>query len=116
MFIDVMQIDAKFLLEFIKPFAVIVLIIGLLFKYVFYNSFDTEDASDILVNFVKMSVYGCLAGYIYIKVKNSGATEIDVLTFFTFLLACLESMHCFLNSIGTMFVGVLKTFIFPPRI
>ncbi|KGR89157.1 hypothetical protein [Lysinibacillus odysseyi] len=113
MFNDVMQIDAVYLLGFIKPMGLI-LMIGILFKFINYKVFDLE-AGDIVVNFIKMTAYGSLGVYIYYNVKISGATEIDVLTFFTFLLACLESMHCFLNSIGAYFVAFLRVFIFPPK-
>lgn len=107
MSVDIMQIDAKYLYDFIMPLIISITIFSLCYKIFRYEN-EEFSGSDIIVNLIKMSAYGFLAGYIYLKVLYSSATQLDVLTFFTFILASLEATHCFLNSIGTFIVKLIR--------
>lgn len=102
-----MQIDAKYLINFITPLGGYI-ILALIVKLARYNSSDQPSIPDQIINMLKMAVYGFLAGYIYLKVKISGLTEIDVLTFFTFVLASMESAHNFVNSLGAFMVNGIR--------
>ena len=105
---DMMQINAKYLFDFIAPVIGFVVLISLLVKIAFPD--EEVSGSDIIVNMLKMTAYGFLAGYIYLKVLYSSTTELDVLTFFTFILASLEATHCFINSFGEILAGLIRMF------
>ncbi|QTB23117.1 hypothetical protein J1907_03105 [Lysinibacillus sphaericus] len=104
---DIMQINAKWLFDFIVPLIGVLILFSLGYKIFRYED-EEMSISEIMVNMIKMTAYGFLAVYIYLKVLYSSATQLDVLTFFTFILASLEATHCFINSIGTYLVNLIR--------
>ncbi|WP_375106073.1 hypothetical protein AB9L15_04010 [Lysinibacillus fusiformis] len=96
-------IDSKYLLELINPIKAIILF-SIIYRAFFPLKFTEIKMDDIFINTFKMVAYGALAIYIYLKVNNSGVTEIDVLTLFTFILAALEATHNFMNTFG-VYIG-----------
>lgn len=66
----------------------------------------TFDLGEACVSLIKCLSYGALAWFIFVNTKN--LEQIDVLTYFTFLLACIEVGHNFANSIVLSVIVVLK--------
>ncbi|WMM24034.1 hypothetical protein RBU61_14030 [Tissierella sp. MB52-C2] len=66
----------------------------------------TLDLAEICISLIKCLAYGALAWFIFVNTKE--LERIDVLTYFTFLLACIETAHNFANSVGLYIVGLIK--------
>ncbi|WP_313758578.1 hypothetical protein [Tissierella sp.] len=83
-------------------------------KVIVCTSFFLELAKDYLIfdlgefciSLIKCMAYGALAWFIFVNTKK--LEYVDVLTYFTFLLACIETGHNFANSIGLHTIGLLK--------
>ena len=58
---------------------------------------------------VKAAGYAILAFYIFKITKDAG--QIDVLTFFTYILACFEATHNLCNSLGKWIAAVIKLLV-----
>lgn len=107
MFNDIMQIDSHYLINAIKCMGLIIFIsfIWRLFRPLASCEIQIDE---FLINFLKFLGYGLLAGYIYSEVLNNQVEQIDVLTFFTFLLACFEATHNFMLTIGAGFATLIR--------
>lgn len=103
----ILEIDSKYLLNLIEPVRGLILF-TIIYRTVSPLKNKEIKMDDLVINTVKMLIYGALAIYIYVKVRDSGISEIDVLTLFTFILAALEATHNFMNTIGTFIGGVLR--------
>lgn len=75
--------------------------------YFIFMNFESSTI-ETLFALVKTVGYGLLAIVIYKStfVKN----EIDILTFFTYLLACFETAHNFSNSVIKWIAATIKIF------
>ncbi|MFJ3389323.1 hypothetical protein [Lysinibacillus sp. NPDC086135] len=103
----VLPIDSKYLLNLIAPLKAIILF-TIIYRTVVPIKNTEIKMDDMFINAFKMLVYGALAIYIYVKVRDTGITEIDVLTLFTFILAALEATHNFMNTLGTYIGAALR--------
>ena len=113
----ILEIDSKYLLNLIDPLKGIILF-TVIYRTILPLKHTEIKMDDMVINTFKMLVYGALAIYIYVKVRDSGVTEIDVLTLFTFILAALEATHNFMNTLGTFIGGILRLvwdYFFPSR-
>lgn len=71
----------------------------------FKSDFD-NDISKYVVPMFKCMGYGLLAWFIFSHIKE--LEQVDVLTYFTFTLACFETADNFVNSFGTLIIALLK--------
>lgn len=80
----------------------------LCFASLIYFTFMKFESSTIetLFALVKTVGYGLLAIVIYKATFSKG--EIEILTFFTYLLACFETAHNFSNSVIKWIVATIK--------
>lgn len=79
-------------------FAIIISIVAKTLSY--SETLNSTYASQAYIVLFKMLGYGFLSTYIYFHQNSQGITEIDVLTFFTFMLATFEAGHCFIVLFG----------------
>lgn len=116
MFDEIMQVNANYLVQCIKPLIGIIL-----FSIIYRAIFPLTDMKfdESIINCIKLIGYGFLAVYIYVRVSTSDVAQIDVLTFFTFLLAAFEATHNFMLTIGA-YIGaglrILYASLFGKRI
>lgn len=103
---EIMQIDSDWLWITLRGLLVLTGAFILIKMVRPPSEIHTEDG---VMNFIKFLGYGALAGFIYITATNSGAKEIDVLTFFTFLLAIFEASHNFLLTGGASIAMFLRS-------
>jgi hypothetical protein len=64
------------------------------------------DSKEFLICLIKFIAYGGLALFIYAGIALKKNT--DVMTYFTYLLACLEAGHNFANSLGVIVAEFIK--------
>ena len=76
--------------------------------YFIFIKFE-ESTVETIFALVKTIGYGSLAVVIYKATFSKG--EIDILTFFTYLLSCFETAHNFSNSV-VKFVALVLNLIF----
>lgn len=95
-----MTINIVFLDGILKltGFAIIIAIVAKTFSS--SETLDSSYASQAYIVLFKMLGYSFLATYIYFYPNSQGIKEIDVLTFFTFMLATFEAGHCFITLLG----------------
>lgn len=74
---------------------------------------EMPDFAETIFNGTKSAFYFLLAWYIYTVLKKMQFPKIDVLTFLTFLLACFEAAHNFMNSLGNWLAFMIGNFILP---
>lgn len=75
--------------------------------YFIFMKFESSTV-ETLFALVKTVGYGLLAIIIY--KATFAKNEIDILTFFTYLLACFETAHNFSNSVSKWIAAVIKIF------
>lgn len=94
-----------------KLFAVVFALVGLVFMFVRdkdENISNATNSKEFLFCIFKAVVYLLLARYIYrYYIKKS---EIPIIDFFTFTLGIFEGLHNLLNSLGSWFVVIVKSF------
>lgn len=66
-----------------------------------------NDLSELYIISAKMVGYATLETYIYYYLHSNEIKKVDVLTFFTFTLAVLESAHC-LFTISSNSITLLR--------
>ncbi|MFP7202222.1 hypothetical protein SFC08_14725 [Lysinibacillus halotolerans] len=108
MLANTLQIDANYLIEPIKAMGIII-VFSFIYRAIFVASISDFKLDEILLYSFKLLGYGFLAGYIYFKVLTTGVEEIDVLTFFTFILAAFEATHNFILTISISIGGIIRT-------
>lgn len=107
MFEQIMEINANFLLQSIK-FLPVVLIFSILFRAIFPSTKEFR-LDELVICTVKLGIYGALAVYIYWNVYTNDYREINVLTFFTYILAAVEFTHNFMITIGASISAGVRT-------
>lgn len=103
---SMLQIDSDYLFNFVE---ILYLVVGfsIVIRILLPSTIDKFSIDIGIINLLKFVGYGILATYIYRDVYINSKTEVDVLVFFTFLLAAFESAHNFILTIGTAIsVGV----------
>lgn len=103
MFDQIVQINAEVLFSIANTMAAVALF-SIIFRAFYPMTVNDMKLDETLINTIKLIGYGFLAVYIYMVVDSKGITEIDVLTFFTFLLAVFEATHYFMLTIS-VFIG-----------
>lgn len=96
--LDILKIQSIIMNGIIKLCVFIILIsfIYRIFKYKYDSKYVDISTDEMFINLLKFTGYFLLAGYIYIIMRKNEFPEIDVLTFFTFMLACFEATHNFI--------------------
>lgn len=113
---DLLKIDSSLSTEVIK-ICIGIFVISIIFRIVRPDRFEEFKFDEQLLNSFKFIGYGLLAGYIYFIIKTNNFEEIDILTFFTFLLACFEATHNLILTLGvwlSAFVRLCFQAIFKP--
>ena len=91
---NILKLDVSWINNYIL-FTLVIFLISTLLKVAFsqQKSF-ISDAGDLM--FILLKTVGCtfFAGYIYVKVITQESQEIDVMSFFTFMIAIVEAAHC----------------------
>lgn len=103
---DILQINAELITDSFET------ILALNIFLIIFKSLREQDvlkAEEVAINVFKLFGYGLLAIYIYINVSNGANSTIDVLTFFTFLLAVFEASHNFLNTVGVIIASFVRS-------
>lgn len=82
---------------------------GVIFFLIFKYCQETisMDSGDAFFSLIKGAGYLTLAWYIKTVYKN--LEVVDILTFFTYMLAVFEGAHTLLNSIGIWIVAVVRS-------
>lgn len=92
--------------EAILKFPIMLSLAIITYSFIFtLNNQNFESSLEQFAALVKFIGYGVLANYIFNNIKL--LDTIDVLTYFTFLLACLESAHNFGNSVCKFIANVI---------
>lgn len=110
---DILKIKSTGMVGVVKLNFVIIGL-SIIYRIVKYktNKIETDNLDENVLNLFKCAFYGLLAWFIYEVYRKLKFPQIDVLTFFTFLLACFEATHNFINTIGDwialIIVGIWK--------
>ncbi len=106
---DVIKIDTSCLINFLWLTLSIFIITTILKVTLSRERHNVSNVSDLLFTFLKALGYGILALFIFNYFMKRELQEIDVLTFFTFMLAVFESGH----NLSIFFGDLIKIKIDP---
>lgn len=101
---ETLQISTTFI-DYAIDIAKAAIIISLFYRIIKYNV--NIEMDEIFINTFKLLGYSSLAIYIYLNVN--GKSSIDVLTYFTFLLAVIEASHNFMLTVGLVIAFTIRT-------
>lgn len=101
---EILKLNSNKPMNSIIGICLVIILVSIIYRVFMYKeNLDNEKIpkqdEEILIMF-KFLFYSLLAAYIYVTFKRANFPDIDVLTFFTFLLACFEATHNFIISIG----------------
>ena len=106
---DMLKIDLSWMTDYFE-ITIAFFMISVLMKVILSQKKpDVSDAGDLVFSVLKFIGYGFLAGFIYFYSIEQGIKEVDVLTFFTFVLATFEAAHC-LSIIVSALIKSLMVF------
>jgi hypothetical protein len=111
--LDILKIESKGMGGIIE-LCIFVMLMCIALKVIRFRSEEVVemfDLSEVIFNIFKAAFYSLLAWCIYIVLKKMNFPKVDVLTFLTFLLACFEAAHNFMNSIGNWLASVIAIYI-----
>lgn len=103
---EIMQIDVGWFYKTLRAILVLTVFFIIAKASRPPSEIHTEEG---IINLIKSIGYGALAAFIYINVTNSGASKVDILTFFTFLLATFEAAHTFILTLGASIAMFLRS-------
>lgn len=106
---DTLKIDLDWMTDYFQITVVFFLISVLLKVKLSKEKSDVSGAGDLVFTVLKFLGYGFLAGFIYLYSIEQGEQEVEVLTFFTFVLATFEAAHC-LSIIVSVLIKSLMAF------
>lgn len=104
---DLMMMDSNITTDVLKV-CVGIIIISIIIRMANPSLLGEIQPDEFILNLFKFIGYGFLAGYIYLIIMGNDFEKIDVLTFFTFLLACFEATHNFMLTIGTWIASFIR--------
>lgn len=106
---DMLKIDLSWMTDYFE-ITIAFFMMSVLMKVILsQKNPDISDAGDLVFSVLKFIGYGFLAGSIYFYCIKQGIKEVDVLTFFTFVLATFEAAHC-LSIIVSALIKSLMAF------
>lgn len=100
---EIIKVDST-LMELIKDISIFIGAISVIYHML--NEPEFENFINIIFGLFKFIGYGALAMLIYsIGSKND---TIDVMSFFTYVLACFEAAHIFSIVMAKVIAGIIK--------
>ncbi|MCD3361686.1 hypothetical protein G8T83_02365 [Clostridium botulinum D/C] len=107
-----MKISSKFMDNTIS-ICIAILIFSLVYRTIncICDKHDNINYDENFLTLIKFIFYFILARYIYLVFKRNNFPEIDILTFFTFLLAAFEATHNCINTVINFFALLISTIL-----